>query len=302
MNRKLILPAGILLCASLLSAGILIREPEQDSERHVSILMREIGHHVLLAAGDSTSRVLPVKQTDKNIFQISFESPLTFEPDTLVKIVSHIMVRDGFRVPYVVSVIDRDSEEVIYGFQIGNKREDIIPCLGRNQPQGHYMLQVALLEDQQASSGFVPSVSILAGGSLLALGLLFFIPGTAKEQQPGVEKPSNLVAVGSYTFQPDKGVLRHEGKEIELTVKESRVLAILAREINATVLREKLNEIWADEGVITGRSLDVFVSKLRKRFANDPSIRIINVHGKGYRLDVDGCSAQQSQTAQSMVA
>lgn len=302
MNRKLILPAGILLCASLLSAGFLIRQPEQESEQHVSILMRKIGHHVLLAAGDSTSRVMPVKQTDKNIYQISFESALTFEPDTLVKIVSDIMVRDGFRLPYVVSVIDRDSEEVIYGFQIGNKREDIIPCLGRNQPQGRYMLQVALLEREQASGGFVPSMSILAGGTLLAFGLIFFIPRSAIKKRDNEDESPHLVGIGAFGFQPDKGLLRHEGKVVELTVKESRVLAILARELNNTVLREKLNEIWADEGVITGRSLDVFVSKLRKRFANDPSIRIINVHGKGYRLEVGSGILQQSQSVRRLVA
>jgi DNA-binding response OmpR family regulator len=133
----------------------------------------------------------------------------------------------------------------------------------------------------------MPSLGILAAGALLVLGLIFFKPQTAKKENPKEEEQQSFIAIGSYSFQAERGLLRHEGTVVELTMKESRVLAILSREINATVLREKLNEIWADEGVITGRSLDVFISKLRKRFINDPAIKIINVHGKGYRLEVE---------------
>jgi DNA-binding response OmpR family regulator len=46
-----------------------------------------------------------------------------------------------------------------------------------------------------------------------------------------------------------------------------------------------LKRVWEDEGVITGRSLDVFISKLRKKLKNDPSVQIVNVHGKGYKLE-----------------
>jgi DNA-binding winged helix-turn-helix (wHTH) protein len=284
MNKKLLLPAAIIFCSSLLSAGFLFNPPKANSDQHVNILMREIGHQVLHAAGDSTSRVMPVQKISENIFQISFEAPLTFEPDTLVKIVSDIMKRDGFKLPYVVNVIDCTSNEVIYGYEIGEEKQDIVPCLGRKQPHGCYLLQIGLLEYEQAGGGMLPSLGILAGGTLLVLGLIFFKPQTKKTKSASEEE--HFVSIGSYVFHPEKGLLRHEGNMVELTVKESRVLATLSREINATVLREKLNEIWADEGVITGRSLDVFVSKLRKRFVNDPAIRIINVHGKGYRLEV----------------
>ena len=53
--------------------------------------------------------------------------------------------------------------------------------------------------------------------------------------------------------------------------------------------REKLlQEVWINEGVITGRSLDMFVSKLRKKLSSDPELRITNVHGKGYKLEIPG--------------
>ena len=53
------------------------------------------------------------------------------------------------------------------------------------------------------------------------------------------------------------------------------------------ILRDTLmQEIWINEGVITGRSLDMFVSKLRKKLSGDPELKITNVHGKGYRLEI----------------
>jgi DNA-binding response OmpR family regulator len=55
------------------------------------------------------------------------------------------------------------------------------------------------------------------------------------------------------------------------------------------VPRETLmQKVWIDEGVITGRSLDMFVSKLRKKLSSDPALRITNVHGKGYKLEMPG--------------
>lgn len=286
MNNRRLLPAAVIICSSLLSAGFLLNPPDERSGQHIDILMREIGHRVLHAGGDSTSRVMPVKQMADHIFQISFEGPLTFEPDTVVKVVSAIMERDGLGLPYIVTMIDCATDEIIYGFQMGRGKRDIVACLGRKQPKGCYILQVALMEKEQSGAAYMPSLSILGGGTLLAIGMLLFYPRTTGRRGILEKSTEGVVGIGSYAFLPDKGLLQREGQMVELTTKESRVLAILSREMNTTVLREKLNEIWADEGVITGRSLDVFVSKLRKRLVDDPAIRIINVHGKGYRLEV----------------
>jgi DNA-binding response OmpR family regulator len=78
------------------------------------------------------------------------------------------------------------------------------------------------------------------------------------------------------------------GEEIiSLTDKECRILTLLNRNIGQLTLREELiQEVWTDEGVITGRSLDMFISKLRKKLSGDPDLRITNIHGKGYRLEI----------------
>ena len=76
---------------------------------------------------------------------------------------------------------------------------------------------------------------------------------------------------------------------VSLTDKECRILTSLNRNIGQLTLREELiQEVWTDEGVITGRSLDMFVSKLRKKLSSDPELRITNVNGKGYKLEISG--------------
>jgi DNA-binding response OmpR family regulator len=62
---------------------------------------------------------------------------------------------------------------------------------------------------------------------------------------------------------------------------------LLNRNFGELTSRDDLiQQVWINEGVITGRSLDMFVSKLRKKLSADPALRITNVHGKGYKLEV----------------
>ena len=74
-------------------------------------------------------------------------------------------------------------------------------------------------------------------------------------------------------------------ESIELTSKETDLLALLHSSIDQTIEREKiLQVVWGDEGDYVGRTLDVFISKLRKKFSEDENVRIVNVRGVGYRL------------------
>ena len=74
---------------------------------------------------------------------------------------------------------------------------------------------------------------------------------------------------------------------ISLTDKECKVLDLLHKSFGELIPRETLmQEVWINEGVITGRSLDMFVSKLRKKLSRDPGLSITNVHGKGYMLEI----------------
>ena len=94
--------------------------------------------------------------------------------------------------------------------------------------------------------------------------------------------------IGHYRFYKDQNKLIKESVEIKLSVKECELMTILSANQNQVVKREVLvKEIWEDNGVFVDRSLDTFISKLRKKFKDDASINIINIHGVGYKLEVN---------------
>jgi len=101
------------------------------------------------------------------------------------------------------------------------------------------------------------------------------------------ESVPESAALGKLLFDV-KGQHLFVGSEvISLTDKECQVLELLHKNFGELIPRDTLmQKIWIDEGVITGRSLDMFVSKLRKKLSADPDLRITNIHGKGYRLEI----------------
>ena len=92
-------------------------------------------------------------------------------------------------------------------------------------------------------------------------------------------------ALGSFTFDPLKQVLSHKEENIKLTTKESELLDILYRHRNDILERNyALKAIWIDDNYFNARSMDVYISKLRKYLSKDPALKILNVHGRGYKL------------------
>ncbi len=95
--------------------------------------------------------------------------------------------------------------------------------------------------------------------------------------------------IGSYTFDTLNFELKHENFEKVLTKKEAQILKILCKFMNQVVPREVvLNAVWGQDDYFVGRSLDVFITKLRKYLKQDESIQIANVHGIGFKLEVEG--------------
>ncbi|MFW6370000.1 MAG: response regulator transcription factor [Bacteroidota bacterium] len=91
--------------------------------------------------------------------------------------------------------------------------------------------------------------------------------------------------IGNYTFDTTKQLLTHNGEEQKLTTKESELLALLCKNRNQLLERNyALKSIWIDDNYFNARSMDVYITKLRKYLKDDPSIQILNIHGKGFRL------------------
>lgn len=94
-----------------------------------------------------------------------------------------------------------------------------------------------------------------------------------------------ILAIGKYQYDTEMRILNLEGQEFKLSPKEGALLKLLAQNKNSLVSRsEALKKIWKDDNYFTGRSMDVYVAKIRKQLKEDTSVAIINVHSEGFRL------------------
>lgn len=249
------------------------------------VLLRRIGHEILLQSGDSASRVLPVEKTGAHEYRISFEKAFTFEPDSLVNTTRRLLSDDPLSTDYVVNVRSTANSGVTYGFAISsNIKNDIVACKGRKQPTAEYLIDIKF---KNTDVNTVAKVSLLGSLPVLAfVGFIFLRSVKRRKIVPNDEDPG-LFHLGSILFDVKNQQLTTSDRTVDLTGTETRILLIFALCPNEIVERSRLQkEIWEDEGIIVGRSLDMFISKLRKKLEYDPNLKIAVIRGKGYKLEI----------------
>jgi len=285
-KRKYLWGLILLLLISVTCAAFSITGSDDFDIARREVLLRRIGHELLLQSGDSTSRVLPVKKIAENEYQISFENDLTFRSDSLVNTTRRLLANDPLTRDYVVNVITCGNAGVAYGFAISkNKKDDIVPCRGRKQPRACYMINI---EFKPTGINAITKGYILGGVPFLAfVGFIFLRLAKPRRALSG-SQCNDMLTLGTMSFDAKNRKLIINGKTIDLTGTETRLLLIFALSPNQTIARSRLQkEIWEDEGVIVGRSLDMFISKLRKKMEPDPNINIVVIRGKGYKLEIN---------------
>jgi len=100
-------------------------------------------------------------------------------------------------------------------------------------------------------------------------------------------KESTVYHIGGFVFDTQKQLLSIGDKQTKLTTKENELLSLLCAHANEILQRDfALKTIWIDDNYFNARSMDVYITKLRKHLRDDPQIEIINIHGKGYKLIV----------------
>mgnify|MGYP000845970296 FL=1 len=96
-----------------------------------------------------------------------------------------------------------------------------------------------------------------------------------------------IFTIGKYQFDYDHSLLKGPAGDHKLTSKESELLRMLSENTNSVLERTvALNHIWKDDSYFNARSMDVYITKLRKYLKEDSSIEIVNVHGRGFKLSV----------------
>jgi hypothetical protein len=107
---------------------------------------------------------------------------------------------------------------------------------------------------------------------------------TSKES----DSVTNHIALGNYHFNKNTRILSSQNEERRLTAMESKLLLMLCQKLNQVVERSLLlNEIWGNDDYFSRKSMDVFVSRLRKYLAEDQNIKLLNVHNTGFILNVN---------------
>jgi DNA-binding winged helix-turn-helix (wHTH) protein len=274
-----------MIIAILISAVAFINKRNEIPAKHLEVVLRDLGHQLLLTAKDSSSRVLPVKKLNENTYQISFQNDFGFISDTLINLVQRTFQKNALAKDYIVNLRNCKQNETVFAFEINNQTGDLIPCRGRTLEVSCYVIEIELLKKNK----FNYFLLLLLIIPLSFVGFYVKDKFRKKEEAASIFDNNDYIQLGNFRFYTDNNVLKSENKSITLSEKETKALKIFAENINQIVEREKLmKEIWEDEGmVVISRNVDVLVSKLRKKLSDDNSFKFINVHGRGYKFIIE---------------
>ena len=258
-------------------------------EQNHHTLLRMIGHRLLKSAGDSRSRVMPIQRLTDVEFQIHFENQLSLVPDSIFSIISSTTKSSSLPDKYTAEIRDCSTDQILYSFVMSDIDSDVIvPCLGRQLPVACYYLNINFA----ASNPHFPKPWHIVAGVVLLSGVFSLLYYKRKynsslPSETNALNPPGSIDIGKFHFYLDQRHLIFSGEKIDLTEKETKLLTIFALAPNQVIGREQLQkEVWENEGVIVARSLDVFISRLRKKLERDPDVKLVNVHGKGYKLEI----------------
>lgn len=294
------------LLALPLLAGLLppvVGESAEDfPPDKINLALRRTADGLLRAAGDSTSRIPAIEQVGAGVWRIRLEQPFRYDP--LPALLQGSLDLHGIQRPYAVAVRRCTDSGIDLGYHQldylkknalhADRQNDtlqrnsgIVPCGGREMPEGCHFIEITFSEiaDNRAVRVGKAGVLLLILGGLIG----FWVSGWRKTKPatPGTDGETEWLEFGNSRLDVVGQVLLCGGMRQTLTFRETKLLRLFAASPNRLLEREViLREVWADEGILVGRSVDVFVSRLRKKLAADPSIGIVAVHGVGYRLEI----------------
>lgn len=287
----MLLAAGLLFTQFVWLAPVARSTDNGRFAQKVNLALRRTAHHLLLASGDSTSRISPVQQLNATTFLLRLEHPFNY--GRLPALLQESMAIHGINDNYDVAVLDCLNGELQLGYNFRDVTEkNEVPCGGRDQKQGCYNLQLTFAAPEATNRPALIWWSWAVG--FLLLGGAYVVWQKSGRKTNSVLPPSTVtdesdqsVCVGNVSFNPANQSVSIGGNTHPITYREAKLLHLFLRHPNQLLERDFiLKSVWEDEGIIVGRSVDVFVSRLRKLLQPDPAVRIVAVHGVGYRLEV----------------
>jgi DNA-binding winged helix-turn-helix (wHTH) protein len=315
--RYLLFPVAVILAGVLTLRAMWTKQTAGLSERQfgdkVNLAIRQAADRLLDLAGNTTSTIPPVERTASNEYFLRLET--TFNYDSLSSILHKALLAHGIEQDYYVAVTDcSDFNHVLLGYTASTLLAgEESPCGGREQPATCYNLRVTF-PNQPATVMELKGLWILGTAVFLLLVAIpvFRFLKKKKPVPPLTAENRGLVTNGFHPSENGQEMLRF-GNSIfdfsnqllttgtvrrELTFREAKLLHLFCRNQNQLLGRDQiLKEVWEDEGVLVGRSVDVFVSRLRKLLKEDEQVKIVNIHAVGYRFEVSPLKNDENEIA-----
>jgi hypothetical protein len=257
----------------------------------VNLALRRTADRLLRGNGDSTSVIPPVEQLDANTFVIRLDS--LFDYDKLPALLQQSLDLHKINRTYNVSILNCENGKLQLGYSFFDLRKDGgVACAGRKRTAGCYNLKLTF-EPEQKTALFGAGWWMFPVGTAFAL-LGFMVWRNQRKRPPenvtivsNEESPDNNLHFGNSRLDASNMFLKSGDYSHKLTYREAKLLKLFISHANQVLERDFiLKSVWEDEGIIVGRSVDVFVSRLRKMLAGDQQIKITAVHGIGYRMEV----------------
>src|SRR5215212_4835209 len=195
--------SSIMIIVILISAVAFINNKNEIPAKHVEVVLRDIGHQLLLSAKDSSSRVLPVKKLNGNTYQISFQSNFSFISDSLINLVQRTFQKNALANDYIVNLRNCKQNETVFAFEINSQGGDLTPCRGRRLVVGCYVIEIDFLK----KNGFNFFWLLLL---IIPLGLAgFYVKNKLgkKEETEPIADTTDYIQLGNFQFYADNNVL-----------------------------------------------------------------------------------------------
>ena len=267
---------------------------QQILVEQTNLALRQVGHQLLLLAGNDTATIAPVQQQKGQIFLLPIAQSFNYDtlPFLLDAALTNLEINQEL---YHVTVKDCQADTIILGYDVRQFQAGNVPCIGRTQYADCNHIYVTFPNRRPASSAATFNwlyIWLLP----IFLGIIFYViksrkappskPVSIKNMASPTIATNQLISIGQSQLDVANQLVYIHNEPITLTFRETKLLHYFVNHSGQLLKREELLEnVWEEEGVIVGRSLDVFVSRLRKILKGDDSLVIKTVHGVGYRLE-----------------
>lgn len=261
-------------------------ENNSNQTESVNLALRQVAHNLYNINKDSSSTIPPVNHISDNQFSLELNKNIHY--DTLPFLINKAFLDYEISSKYKVTIKDCFTEDIILGYNYLAFENEKIACVGRDHNSQCSIVGVSF--EQNKSKNYVylvlSSLFFLGGfGSLLRVNSKNISSSKTSPTKNVLEK--RFIHLGNSYFSPESLTVKVNNHIKTLTFRESKLLEYFFSRPKQVLNRDDIKRhVWEDEGVIVGRSVDVFVSRLRKILKDDSDLEIKNVHGVGYRLEV----------------